>query len=208
MSNPYERYVLPYLTDYVCGARPISRQRAKLVPLAQGRVLEIGIGTGQNLAHYDKSKVKQLVGLDPSMQMHSLARRRMAAAGLEVELLGLSAEKIPQDDASFDTVVVTYTLCTIPDPVSALREMRRVLKPNGQLLFCEHGRAPDAEVARWQDRLNPYWGVIGGGCNLNRDIPAMLRASGWHCPDIQTMYLPGPRWLNYNYWGRATRNRA
>ena len=208
MSNPYERYVLPYLTDYVCGARPISRQRAKLVPLAQGRVLEIGIGTGQNLAHYDKSKVKQLVGLDPSMQMHSLARKRVAAAGLEVELLGLSAEKIPQDDASFDTVVVTYTLCTIPDPVRALREMRRVLKPDGQLLFCEHGRAPDAEVSRWQDRLNPYWGVIGGGCNLNRDVPALLRESGWHCPDIQTMYLPGPRWLNYNYWGRATRNRA
>lgn len=135
--------------------------------------------------------------------MHKLARRRMAAAGFSVEMIGLSAETIPLDDACFDTVVITYTLCSIPDPVSALCEMRRVLKPDGQLLFSEHGRAPDAAVQRMQDRLNPYWGKIGGGCNLNRDIPAMLLASGFTVPNLQQMYLPGPRFLNYTYWGAA-----
>lgn len=199
----YDRHVLPYLLDWACGIKPVRRQRRKVVPLARGRVLEIGIGTGLNLPHYNRAKVESITGLDPGLQMHRLARRRMIRAGLPVELVGLSAEKIPLDDASFDTVVVTYSLCTIPDPAAALREMKRVLKPGGKLVFCEHGAAPDAAVRRWQDRLTPVWSKIAGGCHLNRDIPALLRAAGFRCDDLETLYLPGPRPLTYNYWGTA-----
>jgi len=199
----YDRYILPYVIDLACGVKPVRRQREKVVPQASGRVLEIGIGTGRNLAHYDKSRISALVGVDPAQQMHRLARKRMERAGLSVELVGLSAEKLPLPDASFDTVVMTYTLCSIPDPVPAVREMRRVLKPGGKLLFCEHGVAPDESVRRWQRRLNPIWGRIGGGCHLDRDIPALLRAGGFTLPDVQTMYLPGPRFASYNYWGEG-----
>lgn len=199
----YEKYLLPYLLDFACGIRPVWRQRQKVVPLARGRVLEIGIGTGLNMEHYAPDAVETIVGLDPALQMHRLARKRIAKSHLKVELVGLSAEKIPQPDASFDTVLVTYTLCTIPDPVSALMEMRRVLKPGGRLIFCEHGRAPDASVRRWQDRLTPYWKPMAGGCHLNRDIPQLLKDAGFRTDDLQQMYLPGPRPLTYNYWGTA-----
>jgi ubiquinone/menaquinone biosynthesis C-methylase UbiE len=203
VASWYERHVLPSLIDLACGVGPVTRQRAKVVPLAQGRVLEIGIGTGLNLPHYDAARVEKVVGLDPGMEMHRLARKRLAATGLQVELVGLSAERIPYDDGSFDCVLVTFSLCTIPDAVAALREMRRVLKPGGRLVFCEHGRAPDASVARWQDRLTPLWSRLAGGCHLNRDIPALLAEAGFRCEDLQQMYLPGPRPLTYNYWGTA-----
>jgi ubiquinone/menaquinone biosynthesis C-methylase UbiE len=202
--NWYERHVLPWLVDLACSVRPVRRQRQKVVPLARGRVLEIGIGTGLNLAHYDRAVVETIVGLDPGVEMHPLARRRSRNAGLAVELVGLSAERIPFDDGSFDTVLVTYALCTIPDPLAALREMRRVLRPGGRLVFCEHGRAPEASVRRWQDRLTPVWGQLAGGCRLNRDIPALLGQAGFRSADLQQMYLPGPRALTYNYWGTAT----
>ena len=210
MSNAkpgwYDRHLLPYLIDFACGIKPVRRQRRKVVPLARGRVLEIGIGTGLNLEHYDRSRLTQLIGLDPSAEMHRLARKRMARAGLDVELVTLSAERIPYENASFDTVLVTYALCTIPDAVAALREMRRVLKPGGQLIFCEHGRAPDESVRRWQDRLTPLWSKFAGGCHLNRDIPALLAEAGFRSDDTQTMYLPGPRPLTFNYWGTAYAN--
>lgn len=201
----YERHVLPYLIDIACGLKPVRERRENVVPLAQGRVLEIGIGTGLNLEHYDKSKVRQIIGLDPALGMHRLARKRMARAGIPVELVGLSAERIPFEDATFDTVLVTYTLCSISDPVAALTEMRRMLKPGARLIFCEHGLAPDASVRKWQDRLTPLWSKLGGGCRLNRDIPALLRQAGLHSADMQSMYLPGPRPLMYNYWGTAAR---
>lgn len=199
----YERNVLPVLIDFACGAKPVRRQRAKVVPRAQGRVLEVGIGSGLNLPYYDASRVSAIVGLDPSGAMQRRAERRIAAAGLQVEFVGLSAEKIPQPDASFDSVLITYTLCSIPDPLGALAEMRRVLKPSGRLLFCEHGRAPDAAVRRWQDRLTPLWRRFGGGCHLNRDIPALLRAGGFVCDAVESMYLPGPRPMTFNVWGEA-----
>lgn len=202
--NWYERHLLPYLIDWACGIKPVRRQRRKVVPQARGRVLEIGIGTGLNLPHYNRARVESITGLDPGLEMHRLAKKRVIKSGLRVELVGLSAEKIPFDDASFDTVVVTYSLCTIPDPVAALREMRRVLKRDGRLIFCEHGVAPDASVRRWQDRLTPMWSKLAGGCHLNRDIPALLREAGFVCKDLETLYLPGPRPLTYNYWGTAT----
>lgn len=201
--NLYDRFLLPYLIDLACGIKPVQRQRAKVVPRARGRVLEVGVGTGRNLPFYDRTRLAELSALDPAAQMHRLARRRAARAGIAVRLLELSAEEIPEPDASYDTVVMTFTLCSIPDPVKALREMRRVLKPGGELLFCEHGAAPDADVRRWQDRLTPWWKPLAGGCHLNRDIPALLREGGFVLEELETLYLPGPRPLTYNYWGRA-----
>ena len=201
--NWYERHVLPTLVDIACSVQPVWRQRQKVVPLAQGRVLEIGIGTGLNLEHYDQARIEKIVGLDPGLEMHPKARRRSRQAGLEVELVGLSAERIPYDDRSFDTVLVTYALCTIADPLAALKEMRRVLKPGGRLVFCEHGLAPDASVRRWQARLTPLWARVAGGCHLDRDIPGLLKAAGFRSVDIEQMYLPGPRPLTCNYWGTA-----
>lgn len=199
----YDRHVLPYLIDMACGIRPVARQREKIIPQAQGQVLEVGMGTGLNIPFYDKTRVSRIVGVDPALRMHHLADKRIAKAGLNVELIGLSAEKLPVDDASFDTVVCTYTLCTIPDPAAALAEMRRVLKPGGKLLFSEHGRAPDAEVANWQTRLQPYWSKLAGGCMLDRDIPLLLQDAGFSAA-TQSRYLPGPRFVSYHYWGEAS----
>lgn len=199
----YDRHILPPLLDFACGLPMVGRQRQLVVPLAQGRVLEVGIGTGLNMRYYDKTRVTRITGLDPALQLQPLARERIAQSGLDVDLVGLSAEQIPLPDASFDTVLITYTLCTIPDPLAALKEMRRVLAPHGRLLFCEHGRAPDASVQRWQDRLQPLWGPLAGGCHLGRDIPALLHQAGFIQPDTQTRYLPGPRPFTFHYWGEA-----
>lgn len=201
-ENWYDRHLLPYLLDLACGVKPIRKQRQKVIPLAHGRVLEVGIGTGLNLPFYDRSRVKTIVGVDPALRMHRLALERSKLAGIDVQLVGLPAEKLPVGDASFDTVVSTYTLCTIPDPVAALKEMRRVLVPGGKLLFSEHGRAPDAGVLRWQTRIQPYWSKLAGGCQLDRDIPALLEQAGFK-PEVQSRYLPGPRILSFHYWGEA-----
>lgn len=173
-----------------------------LIPHARGRVLEIGIGSGLNLPFYDKARVNTIVGVDPALHLHRLALKRGHQAGIAVKLVGLSAERLPVEDASFDTVVSTFTLCTIADPVAALKEMRRALVPGGKLLFCEHGRAPDENVLKWQTRLQPYWQKMAGGCMLNRDIPALLEASGFK-PDYQSRYVSGPKILSYHYWGEA-----
>jgi ubiquinone/menaquinone biosynthesis C-methylase UbiE len=165
-------------------------------------VLEIGMGTGRNLPFYDRTRITRLVGVDPALQMHHLAQKRSRKAGIDVELMCLSAEQLPTPDASFDTVVCTYTLCSIPDAAQALREMRRVLVPGGKLLFCEHGRAPDAGVRRWQDRLQPIWGPLAGGCQLGRDIPALLQEAGF-AAQTQSAYLAGPRPMTFHYWGQA-----
>ena len=198
----YERHILPYLLDLACSVSPIRRQRMKVIPHAAGKVLEIGIGTGLNMPFYDRSHVKLIVGVDPGLRMHKLALKRSLQAGLDVKLIGLSAERIPVEDASFDSVVCTYTLCTIPDPLMALKEMRRALKPGGKLLFSEHGKSPEANVLKWQTRLQPYWKKVAGGCMLDRDIPALLEEAGFQ-PDVQSLYLPGPKILSYHYWGEA-----
>ena len=203
LPNWYERHILPTALDLACGMPMISRMRQLVVPQAAGRVLEVGIGTGLNMRHYNKQQVTNITGLDPALQMHPLALERIARAGLPVDLVGLSAEKIPLPDASFDTVLITYTLCTIPDAHSALLEMHRVLKPAGKLLFCEHGHAPDASVARWQERLQPLWGKVAGGCHLGRDIPALLRGAGFRLPGLETGYLRGPKPFTFHYWGEA-----
>jgi ubiquinone/menaquinone biosynthesis C-methylase UbiE len=192
------------MINAACGSKPTRKQREKIVPRASGDVLEVGFGSGLNLPHYDRSTVRHIWGLEPSFGMREIAAEPIAASGLEVELIDLPGEEIPLDDSCVDTVLITYTLCTIPDMASALAGMRRVMKPDGRLLFCEHGKAPDAKVVKWQDRLNPAWKKIAGGCNMNRDIPAALAAAGFRISDDNRTYIPGIKALSYNYWGEAT----
>jgi ubiquinone/menaquinone biosynthesis C-methylase UbiE len=200
----YEERILPHLIGFACGARPIMMQRQKVVPEAEGRVLEVGLGAGPNLAFYDPARVDLVFGLEPSEGMRRKAARALAAAPVPVELIGLPGEEIPLDDESVDTVMLTFTLCSIGPWQAALEQMRRVLKPGGRLLFCEHGLAPDAAVARWQNRLDPVWGRIAGGCHLNRPIPELIESAGFAISDMETMYLPSaPKFAGFNYWGAA-----
>ena len=202
----YEKYLLPRIVNFACGLKPTMKQRQKVVPLAEGRVLEIGIGSGLNLPFFTSSKVKHLWGLDPSRETWALAHDKYRKCEFDVEFIEASAEDIPLDRGSADTVLVTYTICTIPDAISALREARRVLKPGGLLLFCEHGRAPDESVLRWQNRINPLWKKIGGGCNLNRPIPELIEQAGFRIRNMDTMYIPGWKPASFNYWGAANRH--
>lgn len=199
----YAKYILPRLIDSAMGDRPIMRQRQKIVPLAKGKVLEIGMGSGRNLPFYDAGQLEKLYGLEPSAPLQAMARKAAEAAGLQPELIDSGAEEIPLASDSIDTVLVTYTLCSIAEVERALAEMHRVLKSSGTLLFCEHGRAPDASVRRWQDRLNPLWRHIAGGCNMNRDIPQLLKSHGFKLHNLEQLYLPGPRILRYDSWGSA-----
>lgn len=202
----YEKYILPRFINCACSAKPMMKQRDKVVPRATGTVLEIGIGTGLNLPFYDSTRVDRVIGLDPSEESWALAGKRAAHVGFPVEFIGLPGEEIPLDDASVDTVMVTFALCTIPDPVTALRGMARVLKPGGELIFCEHGLAPDEPVRKWQSRINPMWRKIAGGCNLNRDIPELLESGGFAVTEMDTAYLPStPKFAGFNYWGSARR---
>ncbi len=200
----YSKYILPKVVHVTCSMKPTMRQREKVVPLAHGRVLEIGIGSGLNLPYYDASNVTKVWGLDPSPDMTRLAERAARAVPFDVEFIGLPGEDIPLEDDSVDTVLITYTLCTIPDTQPALRQMARVLKPGGKLIFCEHGAAPDPTVRRWQDHINPIWKRLGGGCHLNRAIPDLIEEGGFRITGMETMYIPGWRPASFNYWGAAT----
>ena len=199
----YQKYLLPRIINFTCGLEPTMKQREKVVPLAEGRVLEIGIGSGLNLPFYAPGKVRHLWGLEPSRDMWALASAKLDQTGFPVEFLEAGAEAIPLEDGSADTILITYTLCTIPDPRLALEEMRRVLKPDGRLVFCEHGRAPDERVSRWQDRLNPVWRRFGGGCNLNRPIATLIQQAGFDTTGMESLYIPGWRPASFNYWGTA-----
>jgi len=200
----YKKHVLPNLVHFACSLRPTMRQRDKVVPLAQGSVLEVGLGSGLNLPYYDVSKVSKLWGLEPSPEMIRMAKKRARSVDFEVEFIDLPGEAIPLETDSIDTVLVTYTLCTIFDVDRAIQEMARVLKPSGELVFCEHGAAPDASVRRWQNRINPLWKCVGGGCHLNRDIPTLIEQGGFRINEMEAMYIPGWRPASYNYWGTAT----
>ncbi len=201
----YDKYILPSFLNCACGSKPIKYQRSKVVPMAEGVVLEVGIGSGLNIPYYDSTKISAIIGLDPSKELNNMAKKVAADKGLEVDFILGSAEAIPLPDNHVDSVLVTYTLCTIPDALSASKEMRRVLKPDGKMIFCEHGLAPDAGVAKWQARIDPYWGKIAGGCHLNRDIPQLIQSAGFNIQSMEQMYLPStPKFAGYNYWGVAT----
>ena len=200
----YNKYILPKVLNCACASKPINYQRDKIVPLAEGVVLDIGIGSGLNIPFYNKTKIKQLYGLDPSKELLDIAKPIAKENQMKIEFLQCSAENIPLPDKSIDTVLITYTMCTIPDVALSNSEIMRVLKDDGKLLFCEHGLAPDKNIAKWQKRINPLWGKIAGGCNLNRDIPKLITSSGFKISNMEEMYLPStPKFAGYNYWGVA-----
>ena len=202
----YDRHILPRLLNVAMSAKPISYQRRKVVPRAQGRVLEVGFGAGHNLPYYDASKVERIWALEPSAEMRARAGERAAQTTIPLEFIGLPSEKIPLENEAADTVLVTYTLCTICDVAAALGEMRRVMRSSGRMIFCEPGEAPDENVRRWQRRITPAWKVIGGGCHVGRQIPKLIGDAGFKVEDMETMYLPGtPRFAGFNYWGSASR---
>ncbi|HXB67400.1 MAG TPA: methyltransferase domain-containing protein [Candidatus Acidoferrales bacterium] len=199
----YAKYVLPRVIDLAMRNKETARLRAVWIPQARGEVLEVGIGSGLNLPFYS-SQVQRVSGVDPSLELQRIARKRAAGGPFNVEFFLQSAEEqLPLSNASIDTVVLTWTLCSIPDPSKALGEVKRVLKPNGSIIFLEHGRAPDSRVALWQDRLNPIWKRIGGGCHLDRKVDEIITGAGFHIPELTTCYLPGPRPLTYTYQGIA-----
>tara|TARA_X000000368_G_scaffold294562_1_gene234353 strand:+ start:1070 stop:1690 length:621 start_codon:yes stop_codon:yes gene_type:complete len=200
----YEKYVLPKFLNCACGSKPVARQREKVVPLAEGRVLEIGIGSGLNLPFYDKTKVDEIWGLDPSEELSEMARTVATHEGMKVNFISSGAEEIPLPDDHFDSVLITYTMCTIPEVIRANTEIRRVLKEQGKMIFCEHGVAPDDNIRKWQKRINPFWGKIAGGCNINRNIPSLIQESGFDIVEMEEMYLPNtPKIAGYNFWGYA-----
>jgi len=204
----YNKYILPKFLNCACGTKPINFQRDKIVPLAKGIVLDVGIGSGLNIPFYNKSKIDHLYGLDPSDELLKIAKSIAKKHELEIEFLECGAEAIPLPDNSIDTVLITYTMCTIPDVELSNLEIMRVLKPEGQLLFCEHGLAPDKNIVKWQRRINPIWNKIAGGCNLNRDIPKLITSSGFKILDMEEMYLPStPKFAGYNYWGVAKKQK-
>jgi ubiquinone/menaquinone biosynthesis C-methylase UbiE len=201
----YSDKVLPHILHYACAPKPIRKQRRKVVPRARGRVLEIGMGSGHNLRYYDRERVDLVWGLEPSAAMRRLAGPRVAEAPFEVRFLDLPGEEIPLEDDSVDTVLSTYTLCSIPDRPRALEQMRRVLKPGGELLFLEHGEAPDEAIRRRQQRFNPIWSRLFGGCTLDQAIPELIAAAGFEISDLEAMYVPGVpmKFAAYEFWGVA-----
>ena len=202
MARLYNHYILPRLINFAMTQGEAARLRAAQVPAARGIVLEIGIGSGLNIPFYTRA-VTRLYGVDPSRELLAMARQNAAAAPFPVELVNGDADRVPLPDTSVDTVVVTWSLCSIADPAGALREMRRVLKPAGTLIFVEHGLSPDPGVRKWQNRLTPFWRPWTGGCHLNRKMDDLVHAAGFTIVELHTEYIPGPRALAFMYEGRA-----
>jgi ubiquinone/menaquinone biosynthesis C-methylase UbiE len=200
----YEKYVLPRLIHRAMRKKIATAERKRFIPLASGTVLEVGVGSGLNLPFYGP-QVQKLYALDPSRALWKLARKRVREAPFPVEFLAASAECIPLEDMSVDTVVTTWTLCTIADPLRALTDMRRVLKPEGRLIFVEHGRSSDPGVLAWQNRLTPVWKRLGGGCHLNRQIDDLITEAGFDITQIDRGYSRGPKPMTYLYKGFARR---
>jgi ubiquinone/menaquinone biosynthesis C-methylase UbiE len=202
----YENRILPFVIDLACSMKPIMELRNHVVPRCTGIVLEVGAGSGINFELYDPGKVQKVYALEPSDGMRRKAQKNLSASPVPVEWLGLPGEQIPLADNSVDTVLLTYTLCTIPDYQTALRQMYRVLKPGGQLFFCEHGRAPDADVTKWQDRLTPTWVKMAGGCHLNRPIADYIKEAGFTITEQENCYMEkAPRFVAYMYYGCAVK---
>ena len=200
--NLYNKYILPKAINWACSQKPSMKQREKIIPLASKNVLEIGIGSGLNLPFYT-SEVKKLTAIDPSKELWKRTLVNTQQLPFNFQFIEASAESIPAISNSFDCVVITYTLCTIPNLTKAFSEIKRVLKPTGKFLFCEHGKAPDNFTQKYQTIINPVWKKIGGGCNLNRNIPTLIEENGFTISKLETMYLPGWKPASYNYWGIA-----
>jgi SAM-dependent methyltransferase len=201
----YSRHILPGLIQWACRGRSSDAKREMIVPLATGNVLEIGIGAGNNLPFYDGSKVRHLTAIDPLKELWERRSVDLSQLSFEVEYIKGAAEHIPAGDAAYDTVVTTFTLCSVDDIYGTLKEIHRVLKPGGKLLYSEHGKSPDRGTEQWQNLVNPLWRRVSGGCNLNRDIPGIMEHHGFKAIDINAQYMPGWRLASYSYWGSAVR---
>ena len=203
ISQFYEKKLLPKICNCCCSLGPIQKQREKIVPLAEGIVLEIGIGSGLNIPFYNKNNISKIFGLDPSEELNEMALELAKENYLDIDFIISGAESIDLESNSVDTVLVTYTLCTIPEVLSSIHEIKRVLKSEGKLLFCEHGMSPNKNTRMLQNFLNPVWGLIFGGCNLNRNIPELI-STEFDIINIDKMYLPKtPKFIGYNLWGTA-----
>jgi ubiquinone/menaquinone biosynthesis C-methylase UbiE len=200
----YRKFVLPHLINLAMSNEDVARRRSEMIPLACSEILEIGIGSGLNLPFYSDRAIR-ICGVDPSRELLQMARKKTGSLTIPVQLLNGSAEQLPLENQVVDTIVMTWTLCSIPDPNKALAEMLRVLKPGGDLLFIEHGRAPETKVEAWQDRINRPWRALAGGCNLNRKIDGLISAAGFRILQLDTSYLPGPRMFSFTYRGCARR---
>lgn len=203
----YSRAIAPRVVSCLCGLGAIKKQRRRLVPHASGCVLEIGIGSGRNLPFYDPEKVSKVIGIDPDPTMLKLGRGRFQSARVEIDVIQGSADSLPIEDRSIDTALITYTLCSLPNPAAALAEIRRVLRPGGKILFCEHGRSQSERTAEWQDRLNPVWCKLAAGCNINRDAARLLRDAGFKIAELEQFSLTGiPDIIGSHYVGTALPN--
>lgn len=201
----YSRYIGPRIITSLCGQDNVTEERRKVLPAARGTVVEIGIGPAHNLALYDPTKVERVIGVDPGTEFIALGEERWKDSPVPLQVIQAPAENIPLEDNIADTAVLTYTLCSVDDPAQALSEIRRVLKPDGKLLFLEHGRSNDASVAKWQDRLNGVWNLFSCGCQLNRDTAALLSAAGFRIESIERFYLPGePKPMGFHCRGLAS----
>ncbi|QKG71686.1 class I SAM-dependent methyltransferase [Erythrobacter mangrovi] len=209
LKNWYDAHVMPRLITLACGQPGIEKRRSQLVPLADGSVFEIGCGGGLNQQFYDTERVTSFSGIDPHQKLLEGARHEAGRKGWRVDLRQGVGEAIPFSDCSFDTVVCTYTLCSVEDPAQVLSELRRILKPGGKLLFLEHGKAPDAGVAKWQERIEPIWKPLAGGCHLTRPIGSALRGAGFAVEPLGQSYLPKtPRVMGWMEWGVARKESA
>ena len=201
----YSRLILPRVLDCAMKYDELTDLRAAVIPGARGVVLEVGIGSGLNLPFYSTTVVTQVYGIDPSADLLAMAQKKIASLPFPVTLMNQSADRIPLGDVSVDTVVVTWSLCSIPNPMTTLQEMRRVLKPDGRLIFIEHGLSPDARVQSWQNRLTPIWRRLAGGCHLNRKMDELIRSSGFSIATLETRYIPGPRLVTLYCTGTGRR---
>src|SRR5690554_621556 len=200
----YEDRILPHIIDKACSMGQVMKLRSQLVPRARGRVLEVGMGSGINLEFYNQDLEEMEYGLEPSEGMRRKALPNLGRSPVRVEWLDLPGEKIPLQHNSVDTVLLTFTLCTIPDWHTALLQMKRVLKPGGELLFVEHGKSPDTSTLKWQNRITTGWKLLAGGCHLNRDIASMIRETGFTITELENLYIPkAPKIAGYIYKGRA-----
>jgi ubiquinone/menaquinone biosynthesis C-methylase UbiE len=198
----YQNWVLPRLLDLAMRNHVLVPYRRSAVTSARGLILEIGVGSGLNLFLYGP-EVSRVVGLDPSSELLRLAKKGASQVRVPVSLVRASAEGIPFADATFDAILMTWALCSIPNPIAALTDMRRVLKPGGRLLFVEHGLSPEIRIARWQHRLTPYWKRIGGGCHLDRKMDDLIRAAGFQTDAVETSYMNDPKPWTFMYRGSA-----
>ena len=199
----YEKYFLPKLLDFCCGMEGFQNKRSQVVPMAYGKVLEIGIGSGLNFDYYNFNQVTEVVGVDPAVSSVAMAKSRAEKFNSKISFIETSAEVIDLESSTFDSVVIGYSLCTIPEPLKALAEAHRLLKPDGSLFFMEHGLAPEPHIQKWQHRITPAWKKIAGGCNLDRDIEKLIQSGGFKFKDLKKKYIKGPKIASFQYYGEA-----